>query len=249
MSTTDSPVALITGGAQRIGATIARELHSRGYRIILHYRSASQAAHALATALNNLRSDSCHCLAADLGNIEQVQLLARQALQHYGRIDALVNNASGFYPTPIGEASGSDWQALVGSNMQGPFFLSQELAPALRESGGAIVNLIDIHAEKPLRNHTLYCMAKAGLRMMTLSLAKELGPEVRVNGVSPGAILWPEQGQALEETDKQAILDRIALKRTGKPEDIARTVAFLLDDAPYITGQIIAVDGGRSLAM
>lgn len=242
-------VALITGAAQRIGATIARTLHQRGYRVLLHYRNNVDAAQTLAAELNQQRGDSCRCLQADLCQIEQVEQLAQQAVQAFGRLDVLINNASDFYPTAIGNATADDWHALFGSNLQGPFFLSQALTPALRQQHGCIVNLIDIHAEKPLREHTLYCMAKAGLRMMTLSLAKELGPEVRVNGVAPGAILWPEQGQPLDEQAQQGIIERTALKRTGTPEDISRTVIFLVDGADYITGQIIAVDGGRSLSM
>lgn len=238
-------VVLITGGARRLGAEIVRHLHARGWRILLHYRHSAREAQALCATLNQQQADSCHLLPADLAQSRDIQQLAQAAMQHWGAVHALVNNASSFYPTPIETASGADWDDLFASNARAPFFLIQALLPALRQQQGAIVNLIDIHAERPLRQHTLYCMAKAAHAMMTRALAQELAPAVRVNGIAPGAILWPEQ--IPDSAVQQNILNSIPLGRLGQPQDIARSIAFLLEDAPYITGQILAVDGGRSL--
>ncbi len=249
MATTFQPVALVTGGAQRIGAEICRQLHSRGYRVIIHYRHSSAAAEQLRDALNDLRADSAATKAADMTSFAEVQAQAKNALGVWQRVDVLVNNASGFYPTPIGEATEADWDALMGSNLKGPFFLSQALAPALRDSAGCIINLVDIYAKNPLPSHSIYCMAKAGVAMMTQSLALELAPAIRVNGISPGNILWPNHASAYWEQEKQALEERVPLKREGEAGDIAKTAVFLAADAPYITGQIIAVDGGRSLAI
>ncbi|MBL7250392.1 pteridine reductase [Alloalcanivorax marinus] len=241
-----APIALVTGGARRIGARIAHTLHERGCRVLIHYRHSEADAMALADRLNGLRPDSAATLRADLNDPDAVRDLAARALDHFGGMDLLVNNASSFYPTPLADAGDDDWDALMHSNLRAPFLLSQGLAEALtRDGGGAIVNIIDVYAEKPLAAHPLYCMAKAGLAMMTKSLARELGPAVRVNGVSPGPILWPEQGGE----DQAAILGATALKRAGDPDDIASTVAWLALDAPYVTGQILAVDGGRSLTL
>ncbi len=242
----EGKVVLITGAAQRLGAATARLLHDRGWRVLVHCRHSRAEAEALAADLNRQRADSCRVLAADLGDDAAVQQLAADALTAWGRVDALVNNASGFYPTPVGTATAAHWEDLFASNARAPFFLSQALAPALRASGGSIVSLIDIHAEKPLREHTLYCMAKAAHAMLVLSLAKELAPLVRVNGVAPGAILWPSSGDVSPEVQARTLAG-IPLARLGEPTDIARTIAFLLEDAPYVTGQIIAVDGGRRL--
>ena len=244
-------VALITGAAHRIGACIATALHASGYRVLIHYRGSAEAAQQLADKLNKLRDDSAHCLPADLDDIDAIQLMAKDAIEHWGRIDTLINNASSFYPTPIGTATDDDWNTLLNSNVKGAFFLSQALADELRKNNGSICNIVDIHAQKPLKDHTLYCIAKAGLTAMTQSLAKELAPQVRVNGVSPGAILWPEaNGQdSLSAQDKYKIVERIPLQRSGEAEDIARTVVFLTTQAPYISGQILSVDGGRSLSM
>lgn len=238
-------VALITGAAQRIGATLARVLHGAGCQLMLHYRRSADAAQALAAELNAVRSGSVATLGADLVDPAAPAAMIEQVRDRFGRLHILVNNASSFYPTPLATASAADWDDLMGSNLRGPFFLAQAAAPLLREGGGCIVNLVDIYAERPLAEHPVYCMAKAGNAMMVKSLARELGPEVRVNGISPGAILWPEQG--LDETAKATILKRTALARAGGPEDIGRTLLFLVRDAPYITGQIIAVDGGRTL--
>lgn len=247
-TTDNSKVALVTGSGQRVGAAIIRHLHSRGWRVIIHYRHSADAAARLADELNRQRTDSAVTVKANLDDLHDIQTLAEQTPACFGRLDALVNNASTFYPTPIGKATLADWDDLFGSNARAPFFLSQALAPALKQSGGCIVNIVDIHAQRPFHQHTVYCMAKAALHMMTLSLAKELAPDIRVNGVSPGAILWPEAGSssAIATDMQQQILASVPLARLGTPDDIARTVGFLVHDAPYITGQIIAVDGGRS---
>lgn len=246
-NTTDSPVALITGGARRIGASIAQTLHAAGYRIVLHCRNSLAEAEALRDTLQQSRRNSCAVLQADLNQLPQVQQLAQQALNTYGRLDLLVNNASSFYPTPLNNASEQQWDDLFASNAKAPFFLSQALAGSLRKQRGAIINIADIHAAKPLREHTIYCMAKAANTMLTQSLAKELAPEVRVNGIAPGAILWPENEAELGSNGQQKILDQVPLARSGTPEDIASTVLFLACNNHYITGQIIAVDGGRTL--
>ena len=240
-----APVALVTGSARRIGAQIVRTLHHHGMRVIIHYRGSQQEAESLAAALNQTRPNSAALLQADLDQPAAVRQLANDALACFGQLDLLVNNASSFYPTPIDQADDADWDKLIHSNLRAPFILSQQLTPALREQHGCIINIVDVYAEKPLQTHTLYCMAKAGLAMMTKSLARELGPEIRVNGVSPGPILWPEAGQM----NQQAIQDATALKRSGEPDDIANTVYWLATAAPFITGQILAVDGGRSLAL
>ncbi|WP_198411210.1 pteridine reductase [Marinimicrobium alkaliphilum] len=242
------PVALITGSAKRLGAQTARTLHAAGYRIVLHYRHSANDAEQLAADLNRTRPDSAVALQADLNQSTDVEQLARAALAQWQRLDALINNASSFFPTPVGEATEAHWDDLINSNLKAPFFLAQALAPALRASGGTIVNMADIHADRPLSQHPIYCAAKAGNVMLTKSLARELAPEVRVNGIAPGAILWPESDADMSEDAKQGILHKVPLGREGHPDDIARTILFLVRDAPYITGQIIAVDGGRSLA-
>lgn len=238
-------VALVTGGAQRIGSAIVQALHDAGLNIIVHYRDSRTEAENLVAALNHRRDNSAAAVAADLTDPQAVRTLADQAQARFQRLDVLVNNASSFYPTPLAGVSDDDWDRLMHANLRAPFLLSQQLAPALAASGqGAIVNLVDIYAEKPLQGYSLYCMAKAGLAMMTRSLARELGPEVRVNGVAPGAILWPQQGRDQQDM----IVAASALKRAGDPVDIATAVTWLALHAPYVTGQILAVDGGRSLA-
>lgn len=238
-------VAVVTGAAQRIGARIARQLHAAGADLGLHYRCSSAAAEALAAELEAERTGSAALLQADLCDRAALDALIAQVARRFGRLDILVNNASSFYPTPLAEATEAAWDELIGSNLKGPFFLTRAAAPLLRANAGAVVNLVDIHAERPLEDHPIYSIAKAGNAMMVKTLARELGPEVRVNGVAPGAILWPEQGRS--ETARQEILGRTALQRPGTPDDIARTVLFLVREADYITGQIIAVDGGRTL--
>lgn len=243
---TDSPVALITGAARRIGACIAETLHGDGYNLILHYRGSASDANALAKKLNTIRANSVVTLQADLTDITSVRQLADVSKNQWQRLDLLVNNASSFYPTPLSEANLEQWDDLIGSNLKGPFFLSQALADPLREQCGCIINIADIHSDQPLAEHSIYCIAKAGNRMMTKTLAKELAPEVRVNGIAPGAIMWPENAAELTEQQKQKILAKVPLNRPGSPEDIAQTVRFLARSASYMTGQIISVDGGRS---
>ncbi|MBK8283448.1 MAG: pteridine reductase [Ahniella sp.] len=245
MSNPIEPVALVTGAARRVGAVIVRQLHAAGYRIALHVRHSRAEGEALQAELQALRADSCLLLEGDLADTAALPDLVSRTVDHFGRLDALVNNASAFYPTPIGETTEQHWDDLFASNAKAPFFLAQAAAPALRLSRGVILNITDIYAERPLRNHCVYVMAKSALRMMTLSLARELAPDVRVNAIAPGAILWPESGKAY--ADQQTLIDKTPLQRAGEPEDIARTALFLLRDAPYITGEVIHVDGGRSL--
>ena len=247
MSTGKSKIALVTGATRRIGAAIARQLHERGFDLILHYRSSTDCAEQLAAELNQCRAGSAQIIMADFEKPAEVAAMADRVRSMTDRLDALVNNASAFEPSPVGSVDDDQWDKLMASNLRAPFFLSQAMQPMLTTARGCIVNLVDIHAERPLKDYTVYCMAKAGLLMMTRALARELGPDVRVNCVAPGSILWPEQD--LDETAKQSILDRTALKRRGEPEDVAAAVAFLVLDAPYVTGEILTVDGGRSLNM
>jgi pteridine reductase len=247
MTASNNKVVLITGAAHRIGERIAKELHDNGFRIVIHYRNSALAAQQLADTLNEQRADSAQSLQANLADLQSIKSLAAEAVNRWGRLDALVNNASSFYPTDIQTSTEDQWEDLMSGNVKGAFFLSQALIPELEKTRGCIVNLIDIHADAPLKNHSIYCIAKAGAAMMTKSLANDLGPNIRVNGISPGAILWPENEAELTVEAKAAILKRVPLEKIGDPGDIARTAKFLICDAPYITGQIIAVDGGRSL--
>lgn len=244
MSPLNQKTALITGAAQRLGAAIARILHAEGMNLLLHYRSSAQAAEQLKLELEAQRPDSVVLAQADLCDISSLPGLVERALGAFGRLDVLINNASSFYPTKVGEVTETQWNDLMGSNLKGPFFLSQAAAPHLRKANGCILNLVDIHAERPKPGFGVYCMAKAGNAMLVKALAQELGPEVRVNGVAPGAILWPEESLAAERAE---ILQRVALRRPGNESDIARTALFLVRDADYITGQIIPVDGGRRI--
>ncbi|HJR73811.1 MAG TPA: pteridine reductase [Luteimonas sp.] len=239
------PVALITGAAKRIGAQIARRLHASGYDLALHYRNSDAEVRSLVDELETSRSGGTIVLQADLAEFDRLPELIAQTVGRYGRLDALVNNASSFRPTPIGTATPADWDDLFAANARAPFFLTQAAAPHLKAARGAIVNLVDIYAERPLRGHAVYCMAKAALAMATKSLALELAPEVRVNAVAPGAILWPEGGA--DDAKQQALLSRTPLARVGTPEEIAEAVRWLLQDARYTTGQILRVDGGRLL--
>lgn len=245
----DPPLArravLITGAARRVGASIARTLHGAGANVLLHYRTSAVAAESLARELNHARSDSARCLQADLLDMHQLEPLIAAALGAYGRLDILVNNASTFYATPLGEVSARDWDDLIGTNVKAPLFLSQAAAPALRKSAGLILNLVDIHGSRPLKRFAVYCTAKAALAMLTRSLARELAPHVRVNGIAPGPILWPDA--APDERTKSKIISETLLQRQGCAADVARTALFFAADAPYITGQILAVDGGRSV--
>lgn len=241
----ENSVVLVTGAARRIGAAIVTRLHANGARVAIHYRGSNDEARRLAASLNEQRPDSADTFQADLLRGEDIGSLVENVVAWGGRLDALVNNASTFYPTPVGTITEKEWDDLVGSNFKAPLFLSQAAAPHLRKTGGAIVNIVDIHAQRPLRDHPVYGPAKAALAMLTRSLAKDLAPDIRVNGVSPGAILWPEDG--MSESIQHTILRQVPLKRAGDPDDIAGCVLFLLRDAPYVTGQIIAVDGGRSM--
>ena len=241
----EDKVALVTGGAQRIGAQIVRTLHAAGMRVAIHYHASAVAAEQLAGELDVLRPGSAVTVRGDLDDLGSAPGLVAAVEARFGRLDALVNNASRFYPTPLDTATAAQWDELMGSNLRAPFFLAQAAAPLLRAAGGCIVNLVDVHAQRPLKDHPIYCMAKAANAMMVMSLARELGPAVRVNGVAPGAILWPDR--ELSDAAKQEILGRTALKRTGGMEDVARAVLFLVRDADYVTGQVLAVDGGRTV--
>lgn len=241
----DGRVALVTGSSRRIGAEIARQLHGAGARLAIHYRSSIVDAEAMSDELNGRRGDSARIFEADLLDTERLQDLVDGVVSWSGGLDILVNNASTFYPTPMGSISESHWKDLVGTNFKAPLFLTQAALPYLRRNDGNVVNIIDIHARRPLSGHVVYGPAKAALEMLTKTLAKELAPEVRVNGVSPGAILWPEQG--LSDDTRQSILDQIPLGRSGEPADVASCVLYLVAGSRYITGQIVAVDGGRSL--
>lgn len=238
-------VALITGSARRIGAEIARTLHTAGACVVIHYSTSAAAAEYLISELNAIRPGSCLGYQAGLGSVESLRNMISEVILLTGGLDILVNNASSFHPTPVGSITEKDWEQLFDSNLKGPLFLSQAAAPYLKASKGCIINMVDIHAQRPLAKHSVYCAAKAGLVMLTQSLAQELGPEVRVNAVAPGIIIWPETDQ--NKATQQDLISRTALKREGMPAEIAQTVLFLAQSATYITGQVIAVDGGRTL--
>lgn len=242
----NAPVALITGGAVRIGQAICRALHTDGYRVLIHCLRSTAAAKQLADELNTARPDSAAVLQADLNDSTAAQLLAAQAQAQWGRLDALINSASRFYPTPLGHIDSAQIADLFASNAFAPLLLAQAAAPSLKLHRGVIVNIADIYGERPLRDHSVYSMAKAANRMLTLSLALELAPEIRVNGIAPGAILWPESGGAADNAQQQALLAKVPLAQTGSPQAIADTVRYLLS-ANYVTGQIVSVDGGRLL--
>ena len=236
---------LITGAARRIGAACAKLLHEQGHNVIVHYHSSEQAAQDLIYPLNRLRENSAICLSADLRNITELDQLASAAETHWGGIDILINNASLFHPQSIADTTEQSWDAFLDSNLKAPFFLAKALANTLKTRQGSIINIIDIHSERGLPNYPVYSISKAGLEAMTRILAKELAPEIRVNGISPGAILWPAEGNT--DAEQQDILNGIALQRLGEPSDIAKAVLFLCKDADYMTGQILKVDGGRTL--
>jgi pteridine reductase len=236
---------LVTGAARRLGAAILRKLHAAGAAVVVHHRRSAAEAGALVAELNAARPESATTAACDLRDLDALPVLVDAALRRFGRLDVLVNNASTFYPTPIGEVTVTQWDDLMATNLRAPLFLSQAAAPALRVTQGSIINMVDIHGERPLREHTVYSAAKAGLAMLTRSLARELAPQIRVNGIAPGPVLWPEAG--LSEAVKAEIIGKTALQRMGTPEDVARAALYLAADAPYVTGQIIVVDGGRSL--
>jgi len=236
---------LITGAAKRIGASIARKLHAQGANIAIHYRESEAPAAELAETLLTDRTDSAIIVKGDLLNAARIPELVADVLDHTGRLDCLINNASSFYPTPIGTITDSHWDDLIGTNLKAPLFLSQAVIPHLQKTKGVIINIVDIHSQRPLRSHPVYGAAKAGLAMLTRSLARDLAPDIRVNGVSPGAILWPDNG--MPEAVQESVVKQVPMARAGDPEDIANCVLYLVRDAGYVTGQIIAVDGGRSI--
>lgn len=240
----EGKVALITGAARRIGAELARTLHAAGLAVVLHYRSSGAEAAALAASLNATRPRSAVTLEADLLETSRLGRLAAEAAGAFGRLDVLVNNASSFFPTPLGRIEEREWEDLIGTNLKAPLFLSQAAAPALKAARGLVINLVDIHGLRPLREYAVYSIAKAGLIALTRALARELAPEVRVNAVAPGPVMWPE---SLDPELQTEIISHTLLKRAGSPLDVARAVLFFVQDAPYVTGQILAVDGGRSL--
>lgn len=241
------PVALVTGAAKRIGACIARRLHAAGFDLALHYRGSRTAMEALVAELESARAGSAFALQADLVEFDRLPELIAHAVGRYGRLDALVNNASSYYATPFGSVTPQQWDDLFASNARAPYFLAQAAAPHLRAARGAIVNIADIYAQRPLPGHSVYCMAKAALVMATQALAQELGPDVRVNAVAPGNILWSENAQKAETPE--LVRERTALQRQGQPDDIASAVHWLIAGNDYVTGQVIAVDGGRTLSM
>ena len=243
----ERPVALVTGAARRIGAAIASRLHAAGYDVALHCRHSRDELDALIATLESTRTDSTFALQADLEDTASLPVLVDATIARFGRLDALVNNASAFYPTPVDAATPTQWDELFAANVRAPFFLAQAAAPRLAEREGAIVNIVDIYAERPLADYSIYSMTKAALAMMTKSLARELGPRVRVNGVAPGAVLWPDSGKSYAA--REELIARTPLKRTGSPEDVAGAVLWLLRDAPFVTGEIVRVDGGRHLSI
>jgi pteridine reductase len=242
-------VVLITGGAKRVGAAICRRLHAAGAKLMLHYRASAGEARLLQAELNRVRADSVALIQADLLDLAKLPSLVDQTVMRFGRLDALVNNASSFFTTPMGEIQPAQWDDLMGTNVRAPLFLSQAAAAALKKTQGAIVNISDIHAERPLRNYVVYSVAKAALTGLTRSLARELAPDVRVNAIAPGPILWPDDDDQFDEVSRQRIISHTPLRREGTPDDIARAVHFLIADAPYVTGETINVDGGRHIAM
>jgi len=243
MQDLEGKVALVTGSARRIGAVTVRVLHQAGATVVVHYLRSAEEGERLCEELNAIRPQSCICQQADLSEFSAINELVHAVIKKAGRLDILVNNASSFYPTDVGSITEEDWDNITGSNLKAPLFLSQAAAPYLTKSKGCIVNMVDIYGVRPLVKHPVYSVAKAGLVMLTKSLAKELGPNVRVNGIAPGAIIWPEEGMGTDE--QQQLLEKTCLKRVGSPEDIAKAILFLIRDADYITGHILPVDGGR----
>jgi pteridine reductase len=241
-------VVLITGGAKRVGAAICRRLHSAGANLMLHYRASAGEARLLQAELNHVRAESVALIQADLLDLNKLPAIIDQTLQTFTRLDALVNNASSFFATPVSEITAAAWDDLIGTNLRAPLFLAQAAAPALKRTQGAIVNIADIHAERPLKNFVVYSVAKAGLIAVTRSLARELAPEVRVNAIAPGPILWPDDA-SFDELSRQRIVSQTPLKREGEPDDIAKAVYFLVAEAPYVTGETLRVDGGRHVAI
>lgn len=242
-------VVLVTGGARRVGAAICRHLHERGATLMIHYRASATAAEDLAAEFTQVRPNSASTIAGDLLDTANLPSLIEQTVTQFGRLDVLINNASSFFATPVGEINETSWHDLIGSNLKAPLFLSQAAAPALNETSGCIINISDIHADRPLKNYVVYSIAKAGLTAMTRSLALELGPKVRVNAIAPGPILWPENNAHFDKSNQQRIISQTILERAGEPDEIALAAAFLISGATYTTGQVIAVDGGRSIKL
>ena len=234
--------ALITGGAVRIGAQIVKTLHENNYRVLVHYHQSKKSAQTLCNELNAIISNSAEMVCADLNIVSDIEKLSSKIKS----LDLLINNASVFYQTPLTNAKHDDWDNLINVNLKAPYFLATELSNKLKSRNGSIINIVDIHSERPLKNHSIYSISKAGLKMLTLSLAKDLAPNVRVNGVSPGSIIWPQNKGSISDKQKENMLDRVALKRQGNPKDIAEAILFLVK-SDYITGQIINIDGGRTL--
>lgn len=245
--TLQDKVVLITGGAKRVGAATCRLLHASGAKLMIHYRTSAGEARALQSELNLQRAQSVAVIQGDLHNLPMLAGMVQETIRHFGRLDVLINNASSYYPTEIGTIGEKEWEDLMGSNLKAPLFLSQAAAPELRRQQGCIVNITDMHVERPKKGYVVYSVAKAGLVTLTKSLAHELAPDVRVNAVAPGPVLWPEDNPQFDEVYRQRVISQTLLKRLGAPEDVARAVRFLIQDAPFITGQVIAVDGGRSL--
>lgn len=238
---------LITGGAKRVGAAICRELHANGANLMIHYKTSINEARALQAELNLQRPNSVAIIQGDLLNISMLPNLIHETINQFSRLDVLINNASTYYPTEIGHITEENWLDLVGSNLKAPMFLAQAAAAELRKNHGCIINITDMHIERPKKSYVVYSVAKAGLVTLTKSLAQELSPEVRVNAVAPGPVLWPENNPQFDEVYRQRVISQTLLKRVGEASDIAKAVKFLVTDAPFITGHVLAVDGGRSL--
>jgi pteridine reductase len=246
-SSLENKIVLITGGAKRVGAAICRLLHAHGANLMIHYRNSVNEARALQSELNLKRANSVAIIQGDLLNLATLPNLVEETVKHFGKLDVLINNASTYYPTEIGNINEANWNDLMGSNLKAPLFLSQAAAIELRKQQGCIINITDMHVERPKKAYIVYSVAKAGLVTLTKSLAHELSPEVRVNAVAPGPVMWPENNPQFDEVYRQRVISQTLLKRIGEPDDIAKAVKFLIQDAPFMTGQIIAVDGGRSL--
>ena len=246
-SSLQDKVVLITGGAKRVGASICRLLHGGGAKLMIHYRNSAGEARALQSELNLQRPNSAAIIQGDLLNLAVLPSLIQETVSHFGHLDVLINNASSYYATEIGEIGNDQWEDLIGSNLKAPLFLAQAAAHELRKQQGCIINITDMHVERPKKGYVVYSVAKAGLVTLTKSLAQELGPEVRVNAVAPGPVLWPEDNPQFNEVYRQRVISQTLLKRIGESDDVAKAVRFLIQDAPFITGQVIAVDGGRLL--
>jgi pteridine reductase len=247
VDTNKDKVILITGGAKRVGATMCRELHKHGARLMIHYNTSMAEARALQAELNLLRTNSVAIIQGDLLNNNVLPTLVSETVNQFGKLDVLINNASTYYPTDLGQINEENWQDLIGSNLKAPVFLAQAAAPELRKNHGCIINITDMHIERPKKGYIVYSVAKAGLVTLTKSLAHELSPEVRVNAVAPGPVQWPESNPQFDEVYRQRVINQTLLKRVGEAEDVAKAVKFLIYDAPFITGHVLAVDGGRSL--